>query len=74
MKRNNPINAVLKAEILENAPVLLAFHDAGHRIIWANLAYSQSMGVSIEEMDNQKCYHAWGLKKPCRNCPVTQAL
>src|SRR6056297_3038360 len=74
MNRKSHPNKDLKAEILEHAPVLIAFHDVRHHIIWANKAYRQTTGVSLEQLGNQKCYHIWGLKKPCQNCPVIEAM
>jgi len=64
----------LKAEILENVPALIAFHDVQQKIIWANKAYREATGFSLEDLEGKECYLAWGLKKPCRSCPVTRAL
>ena len=64
----------LQSDFLEKAPVILAFHDTKQNIIWANRAYRQAARLSNERLDEQKCYAAWGLKKRCRNCPVTKAL
>ena len=68
------INDALKADILENAPVIIAFHDDQQNIVWANRAYREAAKGRLEEVDKSKCYTAWGLEKPCRNCPVTEAL
>ncbi len=71
---NISINDALKAEILENAPAHIAFHDTGQNIVWANRAYRETTGWALEKPDRVKCWVAWGLKESCRNCPVTRAL
>ena len=74
MKTENQVDDAVKAEILENAPVLVAFHDVRHHIVWANKAYRQATGASLEQLRASKCYRAWGLSQSCRSCPVIKAL
>ena len=64
----------LKTEILDQAPAIIAFHDTRQRIQWANQAYCQATGKTLEALRGQACYRAWGLQSPCSNCPVTTAL
>ncbi len=71
---NTLINDALKSDILENAPVIIAFHNDQQNIVWANRAYREAAKGSLEEPEKDKCYAAWGLDKRCRNCPVTEAL
>lgn len=68
------VNDAFKADILENAPVIIAFHDTQQNIVWANKAYQEATGWSAERLLNSRCHFAWGLDRRCRNCPVTQVL
>ncbi|MDP6526466.1 MAG: PAS domain S-box protein [Kiritimatiellia bacterium] len=68
------MNVETKAEILENAPVIIAVHDVEHRMLWANAAYREATGLSLKEIEGKKCYSVWGLTGICSNCPVTTAL
>ena len=70
----NLISNTLKANLLENAPVIIAYHDLEHNILWANKAYQMATGLSLQEIEGKKCYSVWGLAKPCRNCPVITAI
>ena len=64
----------IKIELLEYAPVIAAFHDPDHTILWANRAYQEATGHSLAEIKGKKCYSVWDLSQPCRNCPVTAAI
>lgn len=72
--KENTITEQIRKEVLENAPVIMAFHDTQNYIIWANRAYREATGLSLKEIQNKKCYSVWGLDKPCRNCPVPRAI
>jgi PAS domain S-box-containing protein len=63
-----------QAELLRNAPVIAAFHDSQLNMVWANKAYEEATGLSVQEMAGKKCYSVWGLTKACRNCPVVKAI
>jgi PAS domain S-box-containing protein len=64
----------LKPDILENVPVIIAVHDLDHNILWANKAYRDATGLSLKKIKGKKCYHAWGLDKLCKGCPVSKAM
>lgn len=64
----------IQAQILENAPVIIAFHDTGQNILWANKAYRDATGASLEEMRGKQCHLVWKLQERCSRCPVTKAL
>ncbi len=64
----------LQAQFIQDSPVPAAYHDKDLNIIWANNAYLKSTGLSLEEMKGKKCYYAWNLSKPCRGCPVREAI
>jgi len=68
------ISELIKADILENAPVIIGLHDTDQNILWANRAYCEATGLKEEEIIGKKCWVAWGLDRVCKNCPVTTAL
>ena len=69
-----PISDTLKAEVLDIAPVIIAIHDTDHNIWWANKAYQEATGITLQEIAGKKCYSVWQLARPCRGCPVTTAI
>lgn len=71
---NGVIREVMKAKILENAPVIIALHDTERNIVWANRAYREATGLTEKELIGKRCWVAWGLDRPCQNCPVTSAI
>jgi len=71
---NSTVHEGVKDYILENAPGIIALHDTGQNILWANKAYREATGLKEEELIGKKCFLAWGLDKPCQNCPVTSAI
>jgi len=60
-------------KILINSPIITALHDKDLNMIWANKAYQEATGLSLEEIKGKKCYSVWNLSKPCNNCPVLVA-
>lgn len=48
------INGALKVDILENAPVIIAFHDVQQNVVWANRAYREPAKAELtpENQDN----------------------
>ena len=60
--------------LLENAPVIVGFHDKDNRVLWANKAYRKITGLSLQKLQGKKCYDAWHLGKICKTCPVVKAL
>ncbi|MDZ4180520.1 MAG: PAS domain S-box protein [Coriobacteriia bacterium] len=65
---------VLQASIIENSPVIAAYHDKDLNVVWVNRAYSEATGLSLEDIRGRKCYQVWNLSKPCRDCPVIRAI
>ncbi len=63
-----------KSLILDSTNELIAYHDTGHHIKWANKAYQEATGLPSEELEGKICYHSWGLDEECSNCPVTRAI
>lgn len=69
-----PLPDALKAEILDNVPVIIAFHDRDQKVVWGNKAYQKAIGLSLPEIEGRRCHSVWGLAKPCRHCPVARAI
>lgn len=69
-----PMTKAIFLNILENIPAIVAFHDTQQRIVWANQAFREATGKSLDEVVEKECFLAWGLERLCRNCPVTTAL
>ena len=63
-----------KILILDNTGEIIAYHDTNHNLKWANKAYLEATGLSLQELKGRKCYLAWGLERCCDNCPVTKAI
>ncbi len=63
-----------QAHIIDNSPVIAAYHDKDLNMQWANKAYQKTTGLSLEEIKGRKCYEVWNLSKPCRGCPVIAAI
>jgi PAS domain S-box-containing protein len=68
------IDSSIKELILDNTPVVVAFHDKDYKILWANKAYQQASGLSLKRLVGKKCYSIWKVEKPCDGCPVSKAL
>jgi PAS domain S-box-containing protein len=70
----SPILNASKADLFDSAPVIISFQDLDHNIVWANRAYQEATGLSLQEIEGKKCYSIWELSKPCLNCPVTKVI
>jgi PAS domain S-box-containing protein len=64
----------LQANIIDNSPVIAAYHDSDLNVVWVNRAYQEATGLSLEEVRGRKCYQVWNLSEPCRGCPVITAI
>ena len=64
-----------KATILNALLELLIYQDKEHRIMWANRAAGESVGMSVDQLVGQHCYEIWARRsEPCGDCPVSKAL
>jgi PAS domain S-box-containing protein len=63
-----------QADIIDNSPVIAAYHDKELNMVWANRAYQEATGLSLEQIKGKKCYQIWNLSKPCQGCPVITAI
>ncbi len=66
--------SAFKAELLQKAPVIAAFHDKDQNIVWANQAYEEATGALLRNVAGKKCYSVWNLPGPCQGCPVLTAI
>ncbi len=64
-----------KSLILDSASEIIAYHDTDHKLIWANQAFAESTGETVDDVKGRKCYDIWlGRENPCDGCPVDAAL
>jgi len=62
---------VEKDAILSSMTELVAYQDLEHRILWANRAASESIGLAYEQMVGRHCYEIWQQRsEPCAGCPI----
>jgi PAS domain S-box-containing protein len=63
-----------KAGILNSMSELVIFQDLEHRVLWANTAAAESVGMTAEQLAGRRCYEIWPQRdKPCIGCPVAKA-
>jgi PAS domain S-box-containing protein len=64
-----------KKTILESVSELVNYQDTELRIIWANQAACDSVGMTTEQLLGRHCYEIWGRRDdPCEGCPVVKVL
>ncbi|MGQ9627821.1 MAG: PAS domain-containing protein [Anaerolineae bacterium] len=62
-----------KALILESLSELVVYQDTQMRILWANRAAAQSVGLTPEQLVGRHCYEIWHQRsEPCAGCPVVK--
>lgn len=63
-----------KAAVLDSMSELVIYQDMEHRVMWANKAAGESVGLAPEELAGRYCYEVWHQRtKPCEGCPVSRA-
>jgi len=63
-----------KAVVLGSMSELVIHQDLAHKVIWANRAAAESVGLSAKELVGRHCFEIWqGRDKPCVGCPVVKA-
>jgi PAS domain S-box-containing protein len=61
--------------ILNSLPDYVSLIDTEYRYQWANHSLLNSLGVSLEEIKEKKCYEViWGEDEPCKNCRIPEVL
>ena len=64
-----------KALILNTTREMFARYDLDLRIVWANKASGDSVGLPAEALVGRHCYELWGEgHQPCPDCPVLRAM
>jgi PAS domain S-box-containing protein/putative nucleotidyltransferase with HDIG domain len=63
-----------KTAILDSMSELVAYQDTRMRILWANRAAGESVGVDPQQLVGRHCYEIWQQRhRPCVGCPVIKA-
>jgi two-component system cell cycle sensor histidine kinase/response regulator CckA len=63
-----------KAAILGAMSELVAYQDTEMRVLWANRAAGESVGLAPERLVGSLCYEVWHQRSsPCADCPVEKA-
>jgi len=64
-----------KTVILSSVSELVSYQDSDLRILWANRAAGESVGLSADELVGRHCYEIWQQRsEPCTGCPVLKAI
>jgi PAS domain S-box-containing protein len=72
--------ALKKAEqekriILDNMSEFVVYQETNHRVLWANRAAAESLGLNPEQLIGHHCYELWHHSgEPCGDCPVRMAI
>jgi PAS domain S-box-containing protein len=60
-----------KQIILDSLVEHVVYHDLELRVLWANLAACDSVGMSREDLVGRHCYEIWAKRtEACEDCPV----
>jgi PAS domain S-box-containing protein len=63
-----------KRTILDSLVEHVVYHDMEMRVLWANRAACDSVGMTREELVGRHCYEIWAKRSdPCEDCPVQWA-
>jgi len=64
-----------KETILDSLTEHVVHEDRDMKILWANRAACESLGLSREQVIGAYCYTLWAHRdEPCKDCPVLQAI
>ncbi|MBN1697741.1 MAG: PAS domain S-box protein [Spirochaetales bacterium] len=64
-----------KALILSSVSEHVTYQDTSLKIIWANRAACESVGLTHDKIEGRQCFEIWhGRDIPCVNCPVMKAI
>jgi two-component system cell cycle sensor histidine kinase/response regulator CckA len=70
LQKSEREKAVILGNMLEN----VVYQDPDMRILWANRAAGESVGLSSEQLVGRYCYEIWNQRgEPCVGCPVIKA-
>jgi two-component system sensor histidine kinase/response regulator len=63
-----------KTAILNSMSELMVYQDTERRVLWANKAASESVGLAPGQLVGRHCYEIWHQRDaPCAGCPVVEA-
>jgi PAS domain S-box-containing protein len=63
-----------KATILASLSEHVVYQDTHMRILWANRAAADSVGLMPDQLAGRRCYEVWPQRtQPCPDCPVAKA-
>ena len=63
-----------KAAVLDTISEHVVYQDTRMRILWANRAACESVGVDLQKLIGRHCYEIWPRRRtPCVGCPVAKA-
>jgi len=63
-----------KLAILNSMSEHVVYQDTEHKILWANKAAAESVGLATEQLLGRYCYEIWPQRsQPCVGCPVAKA-
>ena len=63
-----------KSAILDSMSELVVYQDRNMRILWANKAAGESVGLTSERLVGCYCYKIWhGYSEVCAHCPIVKA-
>jgi len=64
-----------KGLILASVRELVIYHAPDMRILWANRAAGESLGMSADELVGKLCFRLWRRRQSvCPECPVAEAM
>lgn len=64
-----------KETILDSLTEHVVHEDRDMKVLWANRAACESLGLSREQVIGAYCYTLWAEREdPCKDCPVLQAI
>ncbi len=61
-------------EMMENFPFFVALYGPDLTVRWANKKARNISTGHFHASDNNRCYHLWGLKKECTDCPARKVI
>jgi PAS domain S-box-containing protein len=63
-----------KAIFLDAISEIVVYQDVERRVLWANRAAGESVGLAPERLVGRHCYEIWHQRsEPCVGCPVEKA-
>jgi PAS domain S-box-containing protein/diguanylate cyclase (GGDEF)-like protein len=64
-----------KAVILDTMSEHVVYRDTKMKVLWANRAAGESVGLAAEQLVGRHCYEIWHQRsKPCVVCPAKETL